>query len=158
VEITAVDTNTAATLGLSVGTGTDGVDVAGTIGGVTATGSGQTLTANGDAAGIQLEITGGLTGSRGTVVFSRGIADQLTSLLESYLDRDGMINARTEGLNNRIDDINEQRDRLDRRIEILQQRYLTQFTALDTLIGQLQSTSTYLTSQLAALPGAKTSS
>ncbi|MDX1472729.1 MAG: flagellar filament capping protein FliD, partial [Reinekea sp.] len=45
VNIDAVDTNTAATLGLSVANGTDGLDVAGTINGQTATGSGQFLTA-----------------------------------------------------------------------------------------------------------------
>lgn len=158
IEMVTVDTNTAATLGLSVGTGTDGLDVAGTIGGVTATGSGQVLTANGDAAGIRLKITGTTTGSRGSVVFSRGVADQISTMLEGYLATDSVLDARTDGLNSRIDDINEQRDRLERRLAIIQARYTTQFTAMDTLLGQLQSTSSYLTSQLAALPGATSSS
>ncbi len=154
IEIMTIDTNTTTSLGFSVATGTDGLDVAGTIGGVTATGSGQTLTGNGDAAGIQLQILGTTTGSRGNVVFSRGIADQLNTMLDTYLSSNSVIDSRTEGLNNRIDDINEQRDRLARRLAMIQQRYTTQFTAMDTLLGQLQSTSTYLTSQLAALPGA----
>lgn len=158
IEIVTVDTNTASSIGLSVAAGTDGVDVAGTIGGVTATGSGQILTANGSAAGISLKIEGTTTGSRGTVVFSRGVADQMNTLLEEYLASNSIIDARTEGLNNRLDDINTQRDRLETRLAIIQQRYTTQFTALDTLLGQLQSTSTYLTQQLAALPGATSSS
>lgn len=158
VEIANVDTTTAATLGLSDGAGTDGVDVAGTIGGVAAIGSGQVLTGQGNAAGIRLEVAGGATGSRGSLVFSRGIADQLNSLLEGYLDSDSLIDARTEGLSNRIDDITEQREKLARRLEMLEQRYLTQFTALDTLLGQLQSTGSYLTQQLASLPWANNSS
>lgn len=158
IEIVTVDTNTTATLGLSVGAGTSGLDVAGTIGGISATGSGQTLTGNGDAAGISLKVEGTTTGSRGSVVFSRGVADQINTLLDGYLASNSVIDARTEGLNNRINDINDQRDRLARRIEIIQQRYTAQFTAMDTLLGQLQSTSTYLTSQLAALPGATSSS
>ncbi len=158
IEIVSVDTNTAATLGLSAGVGTDGLDVAGTIGDVDATGSGQILTGNGDAAGIRLKIEGTTTGSRGSVVFSRGIADMIDSLLEEYLASDSIISARTDGLNSRLDDISEQRDRLDARLAIIQQRYTIQFSALDTLIGQLQSTSTYLTQQLAALPGATYSS
>jgi flagellar hook-associated protein 2 len=88
------------------------------------------------------------------VVFSRGVADQINTLLDGYLASDSVIDARTEGLNNRINDINDQRDRLELRIAMIQQRYTLQFTAMDTLLGQLQSTSTYLTSQLAALPGA----
>lgn len=158
IEIISVDTNTATSLGLSAGAGTDGVDVAGTIGGVTATGSGQILTGNGDAAGIRLQIEGTTTGSRGSVVFSRGVADQINTLLEEYLASDSTIAARTDGLNNRLDDISEQRDRLEIRMAIIEQRYTTQFTALDTLLGQLQSTSTYLAQQLAALPGTTYSS
>jgi len=154
IELVTADTNTAATLGLSVGAGTSGVDVAGTIGGVSATGSGQTLTGNGDAAGISLKVEGTTTGSRGSVVFSRGVADQINTLLDGYLASNSVIDARTEGLNNRITDINDQRDRLACRIAIIQQRYTAQFTAMDTLLGQLQSTSNYLSQQLAALPGA----
>jgi flagellar hook-associated protein 2 len=154
IELVTADTNTAATLGLSVGAGTSGLDVAGTIGGVSATGSGQTLTGNGDAAGISLKVEGTTTGSRGSVVFSRGVADQINTLLDGYLASNSVIDARTEGLNNRINDINDQRDRLARRIAIIQQRYTAQFTAMDTLLGQLQSTSNYLSQQLAALPGA----
>ena len=47
VELTAVDTDSLATLGISVGAGTVGVNVAGTIAGVAATGSGRTLTSSG---------------------------------------------------------------------------------------------------------------
>ena len=34
-------------------------------------------------------------------------------------------------------------------MSVVQQRYMTQFTALDTLLAQLQQTSTFLTQQLA---------
>lgn len=154
VELVSVDTNTAATLGLSAGAGTDGVDVAGTIGGVAATGSGQVLSGSGDAEGIRLEVTGGVTGDRGSLSFTRGIADQLNTLLEGYLGTNSLIDARTEGLNSRIDDITDQRERLSRRLAQLEARYMSQFTALDALISQMTSTSNYLAQQLAALPGA----
>ena len=74
VEITSVGAGTASTLGLSAGTGTAGVDVAGSINGVVAAGIGQALTGTtGDASeGLKLLITGGATGSRGTVGYSRG--------------------------------------------------------------------------------------
>lgn len=156
VEITAVGPNTSTTLGLSVSSGTTGLDVAGTINGFAAIGSGQVLTGSGAASGIQLEILGGATGNRGSVVFSRGIAEQLHSMLEGYLNSDSIIDARTKGLNNSIDDITVQRDKLVLRLAQIEQRYLVQFTALDALLGQMQSTSGYLAQQLASLPGTYT--
>lgn len=154
VAIVGVDTTTAATLGLSVGAGTDGVDVAGTIGGFTATGSGQILSGLAGTAteGLQLLIEGDTTGNRGTVAFSQGIAYQLNQLLQGFLESDGLLDARTDSLQARIDDIAEQRDRLDLRMETIEARIRRQFNALDGLLAQLQTTSNFLTQQLANLP------
>lgn len=135
-------------------TATAGVDVAGTIGGVPAIGAGQRLTAASGSAtsGLALEITGGSPGSRGTVSFARGYAARLEALLDGALDRDGTIASRTDGINATIDDIDAQREVLDRRLALIEQRYRAQFTALDTLLGRLSATSTFLTQQLAQLP------
>ncbi|MFK8047107.1 MAG: flagellar filament capping protein FliD [Halioglobus sp.] len=156
VEITAVDTNTAAQLGLSAVNGTDGVDVAGTIGGIAATGTGQILTGGigSDTEGLQLLIDGGALGARGTVDFSRGLAYQLDSILTGFLESDGPLDSRTDGLQDRVDDIEERREILDRRMEVLEARFRSQFNALDGLLAQLQTTSSFLTQQLASLPGA----
>jgi flagellar hook-associated protein 2 len=151
VEFTAVE---GGGLGLSVATGTDGVDVAGTIGGVAALGSGQQLTGTGDADGLKLEITGGALGSRGTVSFTRGMADLLDTFMETYLGDDNIIDSRTDGINTRIDSVEDDREDLALRIQQLEARYIAQFTALDLLLNQLQATSSYLTQQLANLPGA----
>jgi len=142
------------------GTGSDGVDVAGTIGGITATGSGRYLTGmtGTDVDGLRLEIRGGSTGSRGTVAFARGVGSQLKSLLDDYLDTsDGMLAGRTGGLQSRIEDIGEQRALLADRLASLEKRYLAQFNALDALMAGMQSTSSYLTTQLGSLPGARRS-
>tara|TARA_R110002110_G_scaffold405241_1_gene624197 strand:+ start:29830 stop:31869 length:2040 start_codon:yes stop_codon:yes gene_type:complete len=157
VEITAVDTNTAAQLGLSVAAGTVGVDVAGTIGGVAALGSGQILTgaATSQAEGLQLLINGGALGARGSVDFSRGIAYQLNKMVDSFLEADGVLDSRTDSIQDRVEDIADRREALDRRLEALEARYRSQFTSLDTLLSQLQSTSSFLTQQLASLPGAR---
>lgn len=155
IEILSVDTNTTAQLGFSTGAGVAGIDVAGTIGGVVASGSGQTLkgAAGSNAEGLQLLIADGSTGPRGTVDFSRGIAYQLNTLIASFLTTDGILDSRTEGIQSRITDIGEQREVLDRKIEALEIRYRSQFNALDSLLAQLQTTSDFLTQQLASLPG-----
>lgn len=155
VEILSVDANTASVLGLSVAAGTDGVDVAGTIGGFAATGSGQFLTGSTgtDVAGLKLLIGGGGLGARGEVSFTRGIAYQLNALVNSYLNSDGLLDSRIDGIQSRIDDIGDDRERLDRRMESLEARYRAQFNSLDTLLSQLQSTSDFLSQQLSSLPG-----
>ncbi len=156
IEITAIDATTTAELGLSVAAGAAGVDVAGTIGGVAATGKGQLLIGGigSDSEGLQLLIEGGLVGSSTQVDFSRGIAFQLNELISGFLEPEGVLASRTDGIQGRVDDIADKREVLDRRIDALELRYRAQFNALDTLLSQLSTTSNFLTQQLAALPEA----
>lgn len=156
VAITEVaDTTASGAIGLTTaGTGTDGEDVAGTIGGVAATGAGQYLTGAGAAEGLKILVQGDATGSRGSVSFARGVADRLSSLLDGWLANDSFLSARTNGVQSQIDDIAKQREALATRLEALEARYMKQFTALDALMARMQSTSNYLAGQLAGLPGA----
>jgi len=150
VEFTAVESNK---LGLAVGAGVDGLDVTGSIGGVAGIGFGQSLRGVGDAEDLQLEILGGAIGARGSVSFSRGIADQMNSFLDLYLGADSLIDVRTKGIETSMNGIDDQRDQVDVRMAAFQARYVAQFTALDLMLSQLQSTSSYLTQQLQSLPG-----
>lgn len=144
-------TSTNATLGLASGTATDGSDVAGTIGGSIATGSGRLLNGHGNASGLQVEVTGSSDGPRGNVVFTRGYADRLNGYISILLADDSILDARTEGAQEGIDDIAEQREDLAERLESLESRLRSQFTALDVLLVQLRNTSDFLTQQLAVL-------
>ncbi len=153
IEFLSVDGNTTASLGLAVGAGTSGSDVAATIDGAPMTGAGNILVAGPEsgAEGLRLEITGAALGNRGTVSFTRGVASRLDGLMEGLLDAEGSLVDRLDSLENRLEDIEERRARLELRWEAVRGRYTTQFNALDTLLGQLQSTSTYLEQQLASL-------
>lgn len=133
---------------------TAGLDVAGSINGVTAAGAGQSLTgAAGDASeGLQISIIGGATGSRGTVSFFQGYAYKLDTLASGFLNSTGAIPSRTDGINNSIKDIGSRRDALNRRLLDIEARYRAQFTALDAMISSLNSTSSFLLQQLANLP------
>lgn len=130
-----------------------GVDVAGEIGGVAATGRGQMLTGGGDASGLQLLIDGGSVGARGTVGFSQGLAWQLDQTVTTLLGEDGTLTSRTEGIDRSIEDIESRRAVLSRRLESIEARYRKQFSGLDQLVASMQQTSQYLTQQLANLPG-----
>lgn len=140
--------------GTPLTTGALGKDVAGTLGGVQATGSGQFLTgaAGNGAEGLRVQIMGGATGGRGTVDFTRGYAHRLDNLLNDLLSDKGPIANRTDGINRTIKDIEGRRDAISRRLTMVEQRYRTQFTALDTLVGKMLQTSSYLQQQLANLP------
>ena len=133
---------------------TAGVDVAGSIGGVAATGSGQALTRVGDATGLKINITGGTTGDRGTISFARGYADLLDKLVGRMLENDGLVDGRMDGINASIKDLGTRRSALASRLELIEKRYRAQFTALDTMLASMTQTSNYLQQQLANLPSA----
>lgn len=131
---------------------TDGTDAAGTLGGSALSGSGQTLTSiGGDSSGISFRVLGGATGSRGTLNYSQGYAYLLNNLSTSTLASDGQLSSRTSGLGDSIKDIGKQRDALAQRLAITERRYRAQFTALDAMLGSMNSTSTFLTQQLSTI-------
>ncbi len=125
-----------------------------TIGGYAATQEGNYLIGAADTPveGLKIEYLGGGTGSRGTVSYTRGMASVLDNMLGSFLESKGVFATRTKIINEDIADINAQRDRLEERLEAMEERYYSTFNALDTMIANMQSTSQYLTQQLASLP------
>lgn len=82
-----------------------------------------------------------------------GFGTRLFDLTDGFLDTDGIIETRTQGLNTQIDGIADQRESLNERLASLETRLLRQFNALDSLLAQLSSTSNFLTQQLNSLPG-----
>ncbi len=131
---------------------TAGVNVAGSIGGVSATGSGQILSvASGNPQGLGITIGGGATGARGTLNYSIGYASTLNNWATSILASDGIIASRTDGIGKTITDIGKQRTALENRMVNIEKRYRAQFTALDQMLSSMNTTSTYLTQQLANL-------
>ena len=146
----AVTGNGASTLLGASPVATAGVDVAGTIGGVAATGSGQFLTgASGSpASGLKLKITGQNIGNRGAVTFSQGYAFNLSNMIDSFTGSNGMLPNRTSGIKSSLDDISTQRDALSTRLTALEARYRAQFTALDVMMSKMNSTSNFLAQQL----------
>ncbi|MEN3111411.1 flagellar filament capping protein FliD [Uliginosibacterium paludis] len=80
-----------------------------------------------------------------------GIASKLGSSIATMLGTGGMVTARTDGINATIKSMDKQIDTLTDRLTSIEKRYRAQFTALDTKVASLNSTSTFLTQQLAAL-------
>jgi flagellar hook-associated protein 2 len=131
---------------------TAGVDVAGTIGGVAATGSGQTLTGNGSAVGLALIVKGGATGDRGTVRFARGYAFELQKTATDLLADNSPLDSRIDGINASIKGLDDRREDLQTRLAATEARLRKQYSTLDSTMSKMQSMSASLTQQLASLP------
>lgn len=82
----------------------------------------------------------------------QGYLFRLDGLIDRFVQAEGLIDVRQDGLNSRIDVTEQRIADMEYRLEIREQRLRNQFTLLDTLMGELQSTSAFLSQQLAALP------
>jgi flagellar hook-associated protein 2 len=82
-----------------------------------------------------------------------GLAYRLDALLTPYLESEGVLDGRNSSLQSTVASIAERREALAVRLAAVEERLLRQFNALDGLLAQLQSTSSFLNQQLASLPG-----
>jgi len=145
------------------------------IGDATLNGIASTLTriiggsANGgsiSSIGISLQVDGKLAidndkltkalsdgGKKVNDIFNRdnGFSAQLDAQLKTLVGEHGVLAGRTDSISQQLKDLDVRQKSLDARMESLTARYKAQFTALDTLMSKLNSTSTYLTQQFDAL-------
>jgi flagellar hook-associated protein 2 len=102
-----------------------------------------------DSTKLQAALTA--DGASVAALFSgkNGVATRLSGTLTSLLSDGGAIAARNQSYTDAQAQLTSQQDSLNNNMAVVQQRYLTQFNALDSLMQQMQSTSSYLTQQLA---------
>jgi flagellar hook-associated protein 2 len=81
---------------------------------------------------------------------TNGIAVRLDAIMDEYLQSGGILESQTDNLNNQLSGMKDKESRLEARLELIQNRYIKQFSALDTLLSSLQTTSSFLTAQLAS--------
>jgi len=152
--VDSISGNAAAGLALTGGTATSGIDVAGTLGGYTATGSGQILTGSSGSPveGLSLAISGGATGGRGALTYSVGVANLLYDNMDSWLDStNGIIKSKTDSINASIDNLQDSLDRENRRLIKTEERLRLQYVGLQSLLDSMQGVSSFLDSQTIGL-------
>lgn len=81
----------------------------------------------------------------------QGYAARLKASATEMLASGGLIETRRDGINSRIRASQNQQDALSYRLELVEQRFRRQYGNLDVMLGQMQSTSNYLTAQLRAI-------
>src|SRR5262249_21356100 len=83
-----------------------------------------------------------------------GVAARLFAQVDTRLSSSGDLESRNASLKKDLDRVADDKEALALRMEQIESRYRKQFTALDSLLAQMQSTSSYLAQQLANVPKA----
>ena len=102
-------------------------------------------------AKLEAAIASNLEGVASLFSSSNGFATRLTKVTEDMLGSKGVFKSRTDGLNASISSLGKSQERMELQLAQTEKRYRTQFTALDTMMVNMQSMSSYMTQQLAAL-------
>ncbi|MDA8631715.1 flagellar filament capping protein FliD, partial [Litoricolaceae bacterium] len=83
---------------------------------------------------------------------ARGLAGEALLELDALMASDGTVLTNTNSLEDRVKQYAIELEDLDRRMTKINQRYLMQFTAMETAIDEMNSLREYLDQQLSALP------
>ncbi len=133
-----------------------GTDVAGTINGVTATGNGQQLLApfaTPGFGGLALNITGSTLGDLGTFTYSPGIAQRVSTAVNSATDAvNGYITTAQNALHTQLQSFTDTIADMELQIQQYQSLLQMQFTNMETIISTLKTTGDTLTNALGQLP------
>ena len=74
----------------------------------------------------------------------QGFAFRFDTVADYFSKSDGLIDGRVDGLNDRIRSLEDNEANMERRLELKEIAMRAQYSALDTLVGSLQSTSAFL--------------
>ncbi|MEW5993162.1 MAG: flagellar filament capping protein FliD [Candidatus Zixiibacteriota bacterium] len=146
-------------LGLSGGSSLAGTDVAGTINGEAADGSGQFLTGkddNASTAGLKLRVTLDssqlVDGVDATITITKGVAAKLSDLVGSFTKAgDGLFDRRTTGYQNQIAGIEERISDIEERLQLRRESLFQEFYDMEVALGELNAQSQFLSNQLTTL-------
>jgi hypothetical protein len=142
-------------LGLINGTVT-GQNVAGTINGEAATGTGQVLTGDDDNAntdGLSVSYSGTSDDvDAGDITLTIGTADLFDRTLFYITDSvDGYVTFKQESIQDRIDDFETQIEEMEARLDLKTEMLINKFVAMEKALSQIQTLSAWLSSQVKTL-------
>ncbi|MGD9243986.1 MAG: flagellar filament capping protein FliD [Desulfobacterales bacterium] len=133
----------------------NGVDVAGTINGEAATGSGQILTGDDGESnidGLVIKYTGTAEGlDVGETKLTLGTAELFDRVLFSITDSyEGYVAFKQDSLQNSIDSFETRIEEMEARLDLKMENMINKFVAMETALSVMQSQSEWLTGQINA--------
>jgi flagellar hook-associated protein 2 len=78
----------------------------------------------------------------------QGYMYRLDAAVTGLLQSDGLLDGREDGIKASQKTVESRIDNMEYRLQLIEQRYRAQFTALDAMLGQMQGTSQFLLQQL----------
>lgn len=106
-----------------------------------------------DPRGVARLFTGQADGSD-----DDGVAGHVSAAIAQMTDQYGLLTSASDGIQNSIDNVNDRMDRVQDSIDHTMERYRQQFIQLDSLMSDLNSTKSYLSTQLSQLGTSSSSS
>ena len=141
-------------LGLTNAAQVYGKNVAGTINGIAAVGSGQTLSVDSDgnnADGLSINYTGS-TAESATFNLTLGVAELLNRQLGFITDTsDGYVTYKQTSLQNNINGFTTQIEQMEANLSQKQEMMINRFVVMETALSKIKSQSDWLASQITAL-------
>ncbi|NOT07894.1 MAG: flagellar filament capping protein FliD [Gemmatimonadales bacterium] len=131
----------------AAGATTYGTDVAGTIGGNAATGTGQVLVGNAGtpSAGLAVSYAGTVAGAAGTVTLALGVGASIERILDGFLQTgSGSLAQRESSLTRQTGALDARATTLETRLESRRAALMLRFTMMEAAIARLQQQSSAL--------------
>jgi flagellar hook-associated protein 2 len=130
-------------IGTEGGDLTPGLDIAGTINGEEANGSGQFLTGKAGQPrvdGLQILYTGNSLGAVGSVSVVKGVASLISDQMSAFTDSvDGVLTASDKALQDQISDIKGRIADYEKTLELREQTLRARFLAMERAVSALQA-------------------
>ncbi len=101
-----------------------------------------------DTTKLQTALVTDAQGVVNVLTAADGLATRLAAAIDGYAGPNGSLQARTEGLNSSVKQLDKQKLRLEDRVAKLQEQLTRQFTALETSVSALKNQQQYLASAL----------
>lgn len=142
--------------GLTAGTYA-GLNVAGTIGGFAATGSGQRLTVDDgtDAAGLSILYSGAAAGAAGSITYVEGIGGAFDELTDEFTRAgDGLLALYLQTIDDSIASLSARQETIQARLDRYEEQLVRQFTAMEAAMAEVQATGNWLANQISAMQSA----
>lgn len=123
-----------------------GTDVAGTIGGLAATGSGQLLVGNAGTtvAGLSVRYSGSTLGAAGSVTLNLGTGATVERLMNSFLDTGSSLDTRETQLQTKSDTLQKRVDDIDQRLVRRRALLVSQYAQMEATVARLRQQSSSL--------------
>jgi len=82
-----------------------------------------------------------------------GFVKDIKDFIGNYSDKGGLIEQRVSGKNSQIKKLDSDLEAFNVKMTSLESRLFAQYNAMDLLVSQLNNTGSYITQQLANMPG-----